>query len=73
MNIVNRLYEENSKALGKWILRDLFKLKDCELVTNEILELYGIDSVRIDKIDDLEYEISFANIGSYEKFIENSK
>ncbi len=73
-----KLCQENSKALmsnpnralGKWILRDLFKLKVGELITDEIFELYGIDSVRIDKISDLEYEINFASIGSYEKFIE---
>jgi len=74
-----KLCQENSKALmsnpnkalGKWILRDLFKLNDGELVTNEILKLYGIDSVRIDKINDLIYEINFSKIGSYELFITN--
>ena len=40
-------------------------------MTDKIVELYGIDSVRIDKISDLEYEINFASIGSYEKFIES--
>jgi len=74
-----KLCQENSKALmsnpnralGKWILRDLFKLKDGELVTYEMLQLYGIDSVRIDKINNLEYEINFSKIGSYEIFIES--
>ncbi len=74
-----KLCQENSKALmsnpnralGKWILRDLFKLKVGELVTNKILELYGIDSLKIDKIGDLKYEINFAKTGSYEVFIEN--
>ncbi len=35
--------------------------------------LYGIDSVRIDKIDDLEYEINFASLDSYENFINACK
>ena len=78
-NMDAKLCQENSKALmsnpnralGKWILRDLFNLKEGELVTNKIFELYGIDSVRIDKISDLEFEINFASIGSYEKFIES--
>jgi len=60
-----------NRALGKWILRDLFNLKEGELVTNKIFELYGIDSVRIDKINDMEFEINFATLGSYEKFIES--
>ncbi len=74
-----KLCQENSKALmsnpnkalGKWILRDLFKLEDGELVSNEILKLYGVDSVRVDKISDLEYEINFSKIDSYELFISN--
>ena len=74
-----KLCQENSKALmsnpnkalGKWILRDLYKLKEGELVTDEIFKLYGIDSIRIDKISDLSYEINFASIGSYEKFLES--
>jgi len=76
-NMDMKLCQENSKALmsnpnkllGKWILRDLFKLSEGELVTDEIFKLYGIDSVKIDKINDLEYEINFAKIGSYESFI----
>lgn len=63
------LMSNPNKALGQWILRDLFKLKEGELVTKNTLLLYGVDSVRIDKIDDLEYEINFAKSGSYEKFI----
>ncbi|MBN2825147.1 MAG: NgoFVII family restriction endonuclease [Campylobacterales bacterium] len=76
-----KLCQENSKALmsnpnralGKWLLRDLFKLKEGELMTNDTLKLYGIDSVRIDKMNDLEYEINFAKIDSYERFIESFK
>jgi len=65
------LMSNPNKALGKWILRDLFKLEEGELVTNDTLLLYGIDSVRIDKIDDLEYEINFARTDSYERFMLN--
>ncbi len=72
-----KLCQENNKALmsnpnkelGKWILRDLFKLSDGELVTDNIFKLYGVDSVRIDKLSSLKYEINFAKIGSYESFI----
>jgi len=67
------LMSNPNRALGKWILRDLFNLKEGELVTNKTLLLYGIDSVRIDKIDKLEYEINFSKVGSYEKFIAQSE
>jgi hypothetical protein len=63
------LMSNPNKALGKWILRDVFKLKPYEVVTNDTLLLYGIDSVRIDKVGDLSYEINFARIDSYEEFI----
>ncbi len=36
-----------------------------------MLEDLGIDSVKIDKIDELKYKISFVQVGSYEEFIEN--
>lgn len=74
-----KLCQENSKALmsnpnkdlGKWILRDIFKIKEGELITNEILRDFGVDSVRIDKINELEYEINFAKTASYENFIKD--
>jgi len=77
----SKLCQENSKALmsnpnkdlGKWILRDVFKIKKGELVTDDILKQYGIDSVRIDKIGELEYEINFSKTGSYENFIAKLK
>lgn len=64
------LMSYSNKELGQWILRKVLKLKEGELLTYDKLQTIGIDSVRIDKIDDLEYEINFAQIGSYEKFIE---
>ncbi len=63
------LMSNPNKDLGKWLLRDVFKLKEGTLVTNELLDLYGIDSVRIDKVNNSMYEINFAKKGSFEKFI----
>lgn len=63
------LMSNPNEALGRWILRDVFKLKEGELLSNEMLELYGVDSVRIDKIDRLKYEINFSKQNSYELFI----
>ncbi len=72
-----KICQQNSKALmsnpnkdlGKWLLRDVFKLKEGTLVSNELLNTYGIDSVRIDKISEDEFDINFSKIGSFEKFI----
>lgn len=64
------LMSQSNKELGEWILRDVLKLKEGELLTYEKLQFLGIDSVRIDKIDEQKYEINFAKSGSYDKFIE---
>ncbi len=63
------LMSNPNKALGKWLLRDVFKLAEGELVTNNTLYTYGIDSVRIDKINETEYDINFSKLDSYENFI----
>lgn len=72
-----KICQDNSKALmsnpnkdlGKWILRDILKVPQGEKVTKMRLLLYGIDSVRIDKIDTLKYEINFSTTNSYKDFI----
>jgi hypothetical protein len=45
-------------------------LREGELLTYEKLALLGVDSVRIDKTSNLEFEINFSKIGSYENFKE---
>ena len=60
-----------NKKLGNWILRDLLKIRVGELVTYDKLQTIGIDSVRIDKIDERNYELNFASIDSFERFREN--
>ena len=59
-------------ALANWILKDVLQLKERELLTYKKLEIIGIDSVKVEKIDDKNFKIYFSKIGSYEKFI-NSK
>lgn len=79
-NMKSKVCQDNSKALmsysnkelGKWILRDVLMLKEEELLTYERLQILGIDSVRIDKISNEEFEINFARNGSYEFFRENN-
>lgn len=60
-----------NKKLGHWILRDVLKLEEGELFTDEKMQSIGIDSVRIDKINDLEFEMNFSETGSYEEFKSN--
>lgn len=59
-----------NRELGQWILRDVLNLREDEILTYEKLALLGIDSVRVDKINDLEFEINFSQIDSYENFKE---
>jgi len=63
------LMTKKNKKLGKLILRDGLKLKEGEVVTFDKLQALGIDSVRIDKVSDSEYEINFSKNGSYELFM----
>jgi hypothetical protein len=65
------LMSYSNKELGKWILRDVLNLNEEELLTYKKLEIIGIDSIRIDKINNSEFEINFSKIGSYEKFKKN--
>lgn len=78
--IQTKICQDNGKALmsysnrelGQWILRDVLKLNEGELLTYDKLQVLGIDSVRIDKLNDENYEINFAKNGSYDIFISQS-
>lgn len=65
------LMSNPNKALGQWLLRDVLNLKEGQVITYDMLEDLGIDSVRIEKIEELKYKISFAKVGTYEEFIES--
>lgn len=57
-----------NKELGKWLLRDVFELKEGTVVTYEMLEKFGIDSVVFTKNSERDYSIDFSEIGTYEAF-----
>ena len=57
-----------NKVLGKWLLRNVFELPEGTLVTYEMLEKYGIDSVVFTKLGESEYSVDFSELGTYEKF-----
>jgi hypothetical protein len=67
------LMSNPNKALGNWILREILKLKEGELLTYAKLQTIGIDSVIIKKIDEKNYMIDFRERETYEKFLEDNK
>lgn len=61
-------------ALGEWILKDILGLGNRAVVTMELLEKLGIDSLKITKIDNNNFKITVAETFAYEKFkLENEK
>ena len=60
-----------NKVLGKWLLRDVFEVKKGVLITYEMLEIFGIDSVIFTKNSDNDYTVDFSEIGTYEEFYLN--
>lgn len=76
-----KICQDNGKALmsdpnvdlGKWLLRDVMKLKDGELLTYEKLESLGLDSVVIYKHDQENFSIDFSRIGSYDEFVQEAE
>ena len=55
--------------LGKWLLRDIFRLKEGTLVDYRLFKYIGIDSVRIEKVATDVYKIKFAKLDSYENWM----
>lgn len=62
------LMSYSNRELGKWILRDVLELEEGDLLKYEKLQSLGIDSVRVDKINESLFEINFAKLGSFEQF-----
>lgn len=67
------LMSNPNSALGKWILRDILRLKPNELVNRNQLNLMGIDSIKLTKFDDNTFTLDFLSTGSYEKFEKENK
>lgn len=66
------LMSNPNKALGKWVLRDVLKVPIGTLVDRKYLDMIGIDSVIVFKLDDTKYKIDFASSGKFEEFKENN-
>ena len=50
------------------MLRNVFELPEGTLVTYDMLQRFGVDSVVFTKHGDLEYSVDFSELGTYEKF-----
>lgn len=78
MNLTAKICQDNNKALmtnpnkvlGKWLLKEVLRLPARQLVTYEFLRDSGIDSVYVEKIDELNFKIDFASTGKFEEFKE---
>lgn len=57
-----------NRILGEWLLRNVFELPEGTVVTYEMLQRFGIDSVIFTKHGDLEYSVDFSEVGTYEEF-----
>lgn len=66
------LMSDPNSDLGKWLLRDVLKLKEGELLTYEKLLEIGIDSVMLTQKGKLSYKLDFKAVGSYEEFLESN-
>jgi hypothetical protein len=63
------LMSNPNSALGEWLLDEVLKVSSGEIVTMDMLDGLGIDSVEIRKRDDKNFEIDFKKTGTYEKFL----
>ena len=53
------LYSNPNTDLGEWLIDDILKPQDGKIITYELLEERGVDSVEISKIGDNTYAINF--------------
>jgi len=61
-----------NKELGEWLLRNVFELPEGTVVTYDMLQRFGVDSVVFTKHGDLEYSVDFSEIGTYESFYDEN-
>lgn len=67
------LMSNPNKALGQWLLRQVLRLAEGELLTYDTLVQKGIDSIEISKNTDGSYNINFKQLGTYEDFVTDNK
>jgi len=60
-----------NKEISTWLLRTVLLLEEYQVLTYEHLEELGVDSVIVTKVDENNYTIDKALLGSYEEYLEN--
>ncbi|MFS0655109.1 restriction endonuclease [Bacillus sp. 179-C3.3 HS] len=60
-------------TLGEWILRTVLCVPEGTVVTKQMLIDIGIDSVIVTKLDNLVFQIDFAETGTYDEFELNNR
>lgn len=54
--------------LGDWILRDVLNVEPGTLITRSMLNIIGIDSVKLTKVSETYFLLDFTKTGSFEDF-----
>lgn len=67
------LMSNPNKSLGKWLLRQVLRLPEGQLLTYDTLIRKDIDSIEISKNSDCNYNINFKKLGTYEEFENENK
>lgn len=67
------LMSNPNKDLGKWLLRQVLRLPEGQLLTYDTLIRKGIDSIEITKNANSSYNINFKALGTYEEFETENK
>ena len=72
------LMSNPNSALGEWFIDKVLKISPSVTITYEMLEKYGIDSMKLCKYKNLKsgeifYTIDFALSGSYENFMDGTE
>ncbi|MGB7604615.1 MAG: hypothetical protein WBL93_03975 [Lutisporaceae bacterium] len=71
-HIINKgkgLMSNPNTDLGEWILEDILRTDERQIVTKNNLNELDIDSVEVRKIDNQNYEIDFKRVGSFDDFV----
>lgn len=67
------LMSNPNRKLGEWLLREVLNIKPGTLLTKNILDKIGIDSIKLSKKNDGTFYLDFLKSGSYEDFEQEYK
>jgi len=62
------LMSNPNKALGVWLLRDVLKLPEGQVLTDKYLQEVGIDSIKITKVGSLSFDVDYMPYGKFIDF-----